>query len=172
MKKCALLMVLGLLSTSVLAEEIVVSMTDLNTGKNVGKMHITENQYGTVFKPELAGLPPGMHGFHIHENPSCASKIVKEKKVRGAGAGGHFDPYKTGKHGYPWIDTNHLGDLPALSVDKNGRASYPVLAPRLTLKDLKGRAVMIHAGGDTYSDQPHALGGGGARLICGVITSQ
>jgi Cu-Zn family superoxide dismutase len=28
---------------------------------------------------------------------------------------------------------------------------------------------MIHAGGDTYSDMPAPLGGGGARLACGVI---
>ena len=28
---------------------------------------------------------------------------------------------------------------------------------------------MIHAGGDNYSDQPQPLGGGGARIACGVI---
>ena len=27
---------------------------------------------------------------------------------------------------------------------------------------------MIHAGGDNYSDHPEALGGGGARVACGV----
>jgi Copper/zinc superoxide dismutase (SODC) len=34
--------------------------------------------------------------------------------------------------------------------------------------DVKGRSVMIHAGGDNYSDQPAPLGGGGARIACGV----
>ena len=42
-------------------------------------------------------------------------------------------------------------------------------APNLAVKDLKGRSVIIHAGGDNYSDQPAPLGGGGARIACGVI---
>jgi len=28
---------------------------------------------------------------------------------------------------------------------------------------------MVHVGGDNYSDNPEALGGGGARMACGVI---
>jgi Cu-Zn family superoxide dismutase len=28
---------------------------------------------------------------------------------------------------------------------------------------------MIHEGGDNYSDEPAPLGGGGARIACGVI---
>jgi Cu-Zn family superoxide dismutase len=44
-----------------------------------------------------------------------------------------------------------------------------VIAPNLKLADVKGRAIMIHAGGDNYSDQPAPLGGGGARIACGVI---
>jgi Cu-Zn family superoxide dismutase len=27
---------------------------------------------------------------------------------------------------------------------------------------------MIHAGGDNHSDHPAMLGGGGARMVCGV----
>ncbi len=29
-----------------------------------------------------------------------------------------------------------------------------VIAPQLKLADVKGRAIMIHAGGDNYADQP------------------
>ena len=43
-----------------------------------------------------------------------------------------------------------------------------VTAPHLTVADVKGRSVIIHAGGDNYSDQPAPLGGGGARIACGV----
>ena len=70
-------------------------------------------------------------------------------------------------HGTP--TTGHLGDLPALVVDNTGVATTAVIAPRLKLADIQGRAIMIHAGGDNYSDSPLPLGGGGARIACGVI---
>jgi len=44
-----------------------------------------------------------------------------------------------------------------------------VLAPRLKLADLPGRSLMVHAGGDNHADHPAPLGGGGARVACGVI---
>lgn len=44
-----------------------------------------------------------------------------------------------------------------------------MLAPRLKLADLQGRAIMIHAGGDNYADEPSKLGGGGSRVACGVV---
>ena len=37
------------------------------------------------------------------------------------------------------------------------------------VKDFLGRSIMIHEGGDSYSDKPAPLGGGGARIACGVI---
>ena len=63
-----------------------------------------------------------------------------------------------------------MGDLPALAVTADGKANSPVLAPRLkSLDDVKGHALMVHAGGDNYADEPEPLGGGGARMACGVI---
>jgi Cu-Zn family superoxide dismutase len=48
--------------------------------------------------------------------------------------------------------------------------SGTAVAPRIKdVSALKGRALMIHAGGDNYSDAPAPLGGGGARLACGVV---
>jgi len=45
-----------------------------------------------------------------------------------------------------------------------------VVAPRLkTLDEVKGKALMIHVGGDNMSDSPQPLGGGGERFACGVI---
>jgi len=90
------------------------------------------------------------------------------KPIAGMAAGGHYDPAGTAKHEGPY-GQGHLGDLPALYVGTDGNATLPVLAPRLKMTDLKGRALMIHAGGDNYSDVPAPLGGGGARMACGVI---
>ena len=134
-----------------------------------GDIVITESQYGLIFWPSLSGLPTGLHGFHIHENPSCDAVIKDGKPIAAMAAGGHWDPLKTGKHAGPYAD-GHLGDLPALYVGNDARAVYPVLAPRLkSLDALHGHSLMIHAGGDNHDDHPAPLGGGGVRIACGVI---
>jgi len=48
----------------------------------------------------------------------------------------------------------------------------PVTAPHLKLADLHGHAIVIHAGSDNYADEPKPLGGGGARIACGVVDNQ
>ncbi len=125
----------------------------------LGTVIFSDSPNGLLIIPNLTKLPQGNHGFHLHEKPDCAGA--------GMAAGGHYDPEKTKSHQGPYAQ-GHLGDLPVLAVTKNGTASTPILAPRLKTSDLKGLALMIHSGGDTYSDQP-PLGGGGARLGCGVI---
>jgi Cu-Zn family superoxide dismutase len=137
-------------------------------GAAAGTITVTATQYGLVFTPALTGLPPGLHGFHVHENPSCAPGEKDGKKTAALAAGGHYDPDKSGQHGYPW-GSGHRGDLPPLYVAADGTADQPVLAPRLTLSDLEGRSLMIHAGGDNHADHPAPLGGGGARVVCGVV---
>ena len=93
---------------------------------------------------------------------------LEGKVVPGLAAGGHYDPENTGKHEGPF-GNGHLGDLPRLVVNKQGVANIPVVAPRLKVADLKGHSLIIHAQGDNYSDIPKPLGGGGARVACGVI---
>lgn len=137
-------------------------------GAAAGQVTISETQYGLVFTPALSGLPGGLHGFHVHENPSCDPGEQDGKPVAALKAGGHYDPAGSKHHGLPWGD-GHLGDLPALFVDTAGNATYPVLAPRLKLADVRGRSLMVHAGGDNHSDHPAPLGGGGIRIVCGVI---
>jgi superoxide dismutase, Cu-Zn family len=137
-------------------------------GASIGQVTITESKYGTVFTPALKGLPPGAHGFHVHQNASCNAAEKDGKMIPALAAGGHYDPQDTKRHDTPWGD-GHLGDLPALFVDADGNASQPVLAPRLKAKDLDGRSLMVHVGGDNHADHPAPLGGGGARMACGVI---
>ena len=137
-------------------------------GASIGQVRISETPYGLVFTPALQGLAPGVHGFHLHQNPSCDAKENDGKMVAALAAGGHYDPSNSKRHGTPWGD-GHLGDLPPLYVNADGSANQPVLAPRLKTADLAGRSLMVHAGGDNHADHPAALGGGGARVACGVI---
>lgn len=162
---------LSLVCASSHAADLTVNMhiaEENGTGRLLGTITISETAHGLVFTPALAGISPGLHGFHIHENPSCDALEKDGKKVPALAAGGHYDPAGSKKHGTPWGD-GHLGDLPALYVDAQGNASNPVLAPRLKLSDLKGRALMVHVGGDNHADHPAVLGGGGARMACAVL---
>lgn len=153
------------------APDMTVTMNVLSEagpGASAGTVSISDSKHGVVFTPALKGIAPGLHGFHVHENASCATAEKDGKKVAGQAAGGHYDPGKSGKHGTPWGD-GHRGDLPALYADANGEAANPVLSPRLKMSELKGKALMVHAGGDNHADHPAPLGGGGARMVCGVI---
>ncbi len=136
--------------------------------REIGTVKLQDTRYGLLLTPNLEDLEPGVHGFHVHENPSCAPGIRNGKKVAALAAGGHFDPRRTGKHEGPY-GRGHLGDLPPLFVTEDGVANIPVLAPRLRLFKVRNRSLMIHMNGDNFSDTPEALGGGGARIACGVI---
>lgn len=144
-------------------------VTPEGAGAEIGKVKIDETPYGLEFTPQLQGLPPGIHGFHVHAKGSCEPGMSEGKNVAAGAAGGHLDPTNSGKHLGPY-GNGHLGDLPAIYVTNEGNADYPVLAPRLkTLQEIKGKALMVHVGGDNHADHPQPLGGGGARYACGVI---
>ncbi len=167
-----------MLAVSVHAEDVLTEgekidividrINDQGVGESIGTITASSTPYGTLFTPRLSGLAPGMHGFHLHENPACGPGMDDGKKKAGLAAGGHFDPEVTNKHMGPFNKDGHLGDLPALYFDKDEKATMPVLAPRIMLAELRGHALVIHAGGDTYRPEPK-LGGGGARVACGVV---
>jgi len=162
---------MALVGGQALAAEVLIPVNAIDSGgvgAPIGTIKATDTGKGMMVTPRLAGLVPGPHGFHIHENPSCAPKEQDGKPVAGLSAGGHYDPRKSGRHDGPW-GGGHMGDLPALAVNGDGTASDAVLASRLKVADLMGRSVVIHAGADNYSDQPKPLGGGGARVACGVV---
>lgn len=144
---------------------IAVNATaEQGVGASVGTVKVEETKYGLLFTPDLKGLSPGIHGFHLHQKPSCDKN--------GMDAGGHLDPANTGKHLGPYNDNGHLGDLPAVTVNADGTANLPVMAPRLKhLSEIKNHSIMLHEGGDNYSDTPAKLGGGGMRMECGVVSS-
>lgn len=165
MKKLFTIMCFGIVATSYAATvSIPMALTNESQTK-VGDVTATDTKYGVEFTFNLNNLTPamttGVHGFHVHENPSCESA--------GMAAGGHLDPKKTKHHYGPYNDDGHLGDLPAIYINADGTIAAPVVAPKLKVKDILGHSLMIHHGGDNYSDDPLPLGGGGSRMVCGVI---
>jgi superoxide dismutase, Cu-Zn family len=40
-------------------------------GAPLGTVIFTDSATGLVITPKLSGLPPGEHGFHIHEKGDC-----------------------------------------------------------------------------------------------------
>ncbi|WP_144837736.1 superoxide dismutase [Cu-Zn] SodC [Leclercia adecarboxylata] len=152
------------------SEEVKMNLvTPQGIGQSIGTVKITETDKGLEFSPDLNALPPGEHGYHVHAKGSCEPAMKEGKPSAAEAAGGHLDPQNTGKHEGP-EGVGHLGDLPALVVNNDGKATDPVVAPRLKkLDEVKGKALMIHVGGDNMSDHPKPLGGGGARYACGVI---
>lgn len=164
---CAALLV-SAAATAAPESVVMNAVSATGEGASLGTVSIEETPYGVVFTPSLSGLEPGAHGFHVHEKGNCGPDMKDGKPVAALAAGGHYDPDNTKQHGLPW-GSGHRGDLPALVVDAKGNASLPVLAPRLKLAELKGKALMIHVGGDNHADHPQPLGGGGARMACAVI---
>jgi superoxide dismutase, Cu-Zn family len=154
------------------AEEASAEIHEVSSegiGAPVGTAQLSDSDHGLRLAVEVSGLTPGEHGFHLHEHGSCEPAANAEgQMVAALAAGGHYDPDGTGRHAGPEGE-GHLGDLPALEADADGRAAVELIAPRLTVADARGRALVIHAGGDNYSDEPAPLGGGGARVACGVV---
>ena len=140
-----------------------------SVGDAVGTVTVAMSPGGAVLNVNVKGLPPGSHGFHMHENGACGPGPVNGTVAPAGAAGGHWDSAHTGKHEGP-TGSGHIGDLPVLEVAADGSAVKSLNAPHVKdLEAMRGHALVIHAGGDNFSDQPAPLGGGGARIACGVI---
>lgn len=73
--KILLVLVAALLVCGVaLCEDMTIginAVTADGVGKQIGTITAMDTKFGLILKPTLAELPPGLHGFHLHENASC-----------------------------------------------------------------------------------------------------
>lgn len=153
------------------AKPVKVTMNQISAdgvGASVGTVTIKQTKDGVELAVDLKGLTPGEHGFHLHERPSCDPADKEGKKTAGQAAGPHWDPDATKAHKGPG-GGGHKGDLPKLTVPEGGKVKAKLPVTGLAIADLAGKSLMIHAGGDNYSDAPKPLGGGGDRIVCGVV---
>jgi len=144
----------------------VNKISDAGVGDKVGTVTVSENKKGVSFKVAVTGIPAGKHGFHVHEKADCAAAMKDGKMGAGGAAGPHYDPDSKKTHKGPQ-GAGHKGDLPVLTANNKG-INQTVVAPNLALADVQGRAIVIHEGGDNYTDSPEN-GGGKGRIACGVV---
>ncbi len=144
-----------------------------SSGAARGTATFSPEAAGTRVQVRVSGLSAGMHGMHIHANPTCTNTTDAEGKVTVfGGAGGHFDPAGAGHHGSPESDNSqgHGGDLPMLMVNDDGTATASFLTAKISLSGANsviGHSIIIHAASDDYHTDPS--GNSGARERCGVI---
>lgn len=138
-------------------------ITAQGSGADAGTVSLSDSTGGLSVATNLKGLPPGEHGFHVHQNGDCGPKDKDGKPTAGEAAGEHYDPSGTGKHAGP-DGMGHAGDMPRLVVARDGTAAVNLVLPKLKLADVKNRSLMIHAEPDDYAGKP-----GGARIACGVV---
>jgi len=156
------------------AESVSISLREVTAaglGKDVGRIMLEDSRYGLLVKPDLTGLQPGPHGLHVHENADCGSANKDGNVIPGGAAGGHYDPKKTEHSDGPY-GQGALGDLPNLIAEQDGTVAIPTLAPRLKVRDVRGRSLVVHAGADRYGHRhgSHHHGHASARRIaCGII---
>jgi Cu-Zn family superoxide dismutase len=170
-KWCAVGATVLLAATGVVtAQQLTVNrISSSGVGDTIGTIDISESEGGVNFKVSIKGLPPGERGFHVHEKGDCGPAMKDGQMQAGIAAGEHYDPDHKKSHKGP-KGVGHKGDLPALE-SKSSDINQTVTAPRLKLSEIRGRSLMIHEGGDNYSDQPEN-GGGKGRIACAIIPAQ
>jgi superoxide dismutase, Cu-Zn family len=149
------------------------AQADIKGEQITGRAEFVEEQQGASKVVQVTlmvnGLKAGQHGVHLHAVGKCTPDFTA--------AGGHFDP---GPAGNPDPDANHpyhMGDLPNLEVDANGRGTMRGVTSRVTLSDgplslfdTDGSAIIIHGNPDQMTTgEPKSGVSGGPRVACGVI---
>lgn len=130
-----------------------------------GTVNFTQNGNEVTMNVNIAGITPGEHAIHIHENGDCSAADASS-------AGGHWNPTEHA-HGKFGSDAYHMGDIGNLTADADGNATLEFSTDKWCLgcddetKNLIGKSLIIHEGVDDFTTQP--TGDAGGRIGCVVI---
>jgi len=129
-----------------------------------GTATLTPTSAGLHVVVEVANVPPGKHGLHIHQYGGCGNQ--------GNDAGGHYNPHGV-KHGYLPTDGftgAHAGDLGNIEVGVDGTGTLELTLPNIHVSgdtySVGGRAIVLH---DKVDDFGQPTGNAGGRIGCGTI---
>jgi Cu-Zn family superoxide dismutase len=149
-------------------------------GAPIGSVTVRAKQGVLEVSVEASGLTEGFHGMHVHanDNPTNGVGCVTPSFTA---VDGHLNPAGN-LHG------EHAGDLPVLMAIGDGTASLSFVNDRVTLSEINGAAVIVHALPDNFHNIPvgtnpdqytpnsaaataatDATGNAGARVACGVL---
>jgi superoxide dismutase, Cu-Zn family len=153
------------------------------TDTKVGTVTFVASRHHTSVRVHLdraPGLADAFHGFHIHAN---------NDPVNGEGCVGP-DFVSADAHWRIGRETHghHIGDMPSVYVNRDGSVDARFTLDRIDVRDLPGKAVILHAGADNFGNIPlgsapaeytpnsadattatEATGNAGPRIACGVI---
>lgn len=160
--------ILALTSPALARPHAVAHLKDLD-GKPVGIATFSTVNRGVLIEFDLAGLPPGPHGIHLHVAGNCDPKTG----FTSAGPILQVGPLVR-KHGFLAEGGPEAGDLPNQYAGADGKLRASVIASGFALGngkrsifDRDGVALIVDQRGDDYRTQP--LGNAGNRIACGVV---
>ena len=144
--------------------DVPVSTVNLvrSDGATIGTVRVFSEPTGLLLRIKATGLPPGMHGVHLHSTGRC-----DPPKFTSAGA--HWNPTQK-QHGHRNPQGFHTGDLGNLGVGADGTLTAGLLVPGATfaaIRDADGSALVLHAKADDERTDPS--GNSGDRIACAVL---
>lgn len=145
--------------------EIMSAVLRDSLGRELGTLTLTNAPTGIKIAGTLRGLPPGVHGFHVHTTGACSPLFEA--------AGGHWNPTAR-QHGRDNPMGPHHGDIASIIVGADSSATVDATTLGGSLRgtdpllDADGAAIVVHAGPDDHRTDP--AGDSGSRLACGVVT--
>ena len=157
-----------------------------------------DNTNNVLVEVKLSGLPPGIHGFHIHEYPikqEFIEELQKGKTVKNLcnTLGGHFNPFNVNHGSYRYNTIRHAGDLiNNLYVDISGKVNVIFADSLISLNKndincILNKSIVIHESPDdeglpglnalienkklnNKEKESLKTGNAGKRIACGNIT--
>lgn len=130
-----------------------------------GSVIVTKYRQGVHIVAEFTKIPPGKHGFHIHD-----AGDLREPGCVGACSHFHIGPMKNHGDKPGSAGPRHTGDLGNISP---AQMRYTYYLCSVNPEDLYGRSAIVHADEDDLGlgefPDSHTTGHSGARIACAIF---